>query len=750
MSAPPLSSETVDAAPPSVLVASPVAGSGLPDVLVSGGPLGSEPLVVVPWTSVVPPASVAEVTLAGPSGSFELDAQASAHTKRTADLDEWMHAMGVSRHPCGLFGFIRTIATQSTALGGQEESMGEARGCDGIRPAWPDEETRALAGLQDRLFRRFEVPRRLHRYDLLERVGSGGGGIVYAGYDPQLERKVAIKLLRGIADERAQLRLVREAQALAKLAHPNVVTVFDVGTYETAGSSGEPPRTVVPDTAVFIVMEYVDGPTLADWLRERRSRRAVLEHFLAAGRGLAAAHALGIVHRDFKPHNVVIGRDGRARVLDFGLSRVLACDVGSRTPLDDSSVATSAANGAHSLTDFGTVMGTPAYMAPEQHVAEAVDARADQFAFCVALFEALHGQRPFVGVGMSELVRAKQQGDVRAGTKRLPRRIARALAKGLAPRPEDRHRDLATLLARLEPNRGRTWAWVAGLVVLAVLASAWMAELRRPTFTSCETARDEWTRSVPGVAGCRDDEALAREAIPPDPESAEAVGRVAAELVTLRARVLTGEELRAVAIGRAAVETADASGHAPSRVRARYALAWALSRTGNLQGAEQELRAGWLLAEAQGLDDLQIRGALDLSGVLRERGRASEADAMLDVASAKASRAPQPAGLASDFAVQRGRSHLDAGRIELAIASFDEALAAREALFGPDHVAIAWTSLDLARAHARAKMAVDVRRDLRRATNVLALYPPSALANAELLAAEAELAELEGRAADDG
>ncbi|HET6585726.1 MAG TPA: protein kinase, partial [Nannocystaceae bacterium] len=692
------------------------------------------------------------------------------------------------------------------------------------RPMWPEEEARAFACLQDRLFGRFEPPRRLHRYVLLERLGSGGGGIVYAAYDPQLDRKVAIKLLRGLADERAQLRLVREAQALAKLAHPNVVTVFDVGTYDPASADDDGrvlPGMLATDPVVFIVMEYIDGPTLADWLRTRSSqrdgrwRRDVIDQFLAAGRGLVAAHALGIVHRDFKPQNVVIGGDGRARVLDFGLSRVVASSIEAAN--GSQAMALPIDSGSHdlfSLTDAGTVMGTPAYMAPEQHLGIAVDARADQFAFCVALFEALHGQRPFVGANLGEIVRAKQEGSVRPAASVLPRRIERALARGLAPDPDARHSDLVALLAALEPRRGRAWASITAAlaVVIAVLAFAWLRDSRRDVLRTCEGVRNElasvwtnarreeigeafarsgdpqaqryladaaagldrwgevwtnarveaciaasstdpdseivrrrgvcldhalggarttidllaaadrktvaWSRdivqSLPDISRCGDDEALAREAIPPDPGSVEAVGRVAADLVALRTRLLTGEERRAVVIGRAAVQHADASGHPPSRIRARYALAWAQSRTGDLAGAEQSLRDGWLLAESQRLDDLQIRGVLDLSGVLRERGRTSEADAMLEAAVAKASRAPQSPGLTSDFAVQRGHAQLDAGHVDLAIASLEDALAAREALFGREHVAVAWTSLDLARAHAAARAPHEVRRCLRR------------------------------------
>ncbi len=153
------------------------------------------------------------------------------------------------------------------------------------------------------------------RYVVLDRIGAGGMGVVYAAYDPELDRRVALKLLRPdrFGGDAGRLRLLREAQALARLTHPNVVAVYDVGTF---------------GDRVFVAMELVEGETLRQWLRAEprspRPWREVLERFLPAGRGLAAAHAAGLVHRDFKPENVLLGRDGRARVVDFGLAKALA------------------------------------------------------------------------------------------------------------------------------------------------------------------------------------------------------------------------------------------------------------------------------------------------------------------------------------------------------------------------------------------------------------------------------------------
>ncbi|MBL8743732.1 MAG: serine/threonine protein kinase, partial [Myxococcales bacterium] len=225
------------------------------------------------------------------------------------------------------------------------------------------------------------VGQTIGRYRVIGRLGEGGMGAVLAAHDPELDRTVALKILHESAgDERGELRdrLAREARAMAKLAHPNVVAVYDVGADPASGQ-------------LFVTMELVDGTTLRDWLRTPRSSRAILDVFMAAGTGLAAAHAAGLVHRDFKPENVLVGRDGRVRVGDFGLARPPRGAAASDAPLSPT------------LTRTGAIIGTPAYMAPEQFLGEAADARSDQFAFAVALFEALRGERPFAGASLREL-----------------------------------------------------------------------------------------------------------------------------------------------------------------------------------------------------------------------------------------------------------------------------------------------------------------------------------------------------------
>ncbi len=326
---------------------------------------------------------------------------------------------------------------------------------------------------------------RIGRYILLHRVGAGGMGIVFAAQDPELDRIVALKVLPNTHRDRGpagRARFVREAQAMARLTHPNVVEVYDVGT------TGD---------AVFIAMELVDGVTLKRWLDAKQPWREVLRTFAAAGRGLAAAHAQGIVHRDFKPDNVLlsIDRPTRAvtgvRVVDFGLARgtssldsAFSADplVSSRSPAEVSADEDLARPlGQTQLTGEGTVMGTPGYMAPEQHRGRPIDARADQYAFCVALFEALWGVRPFQGRSLSELLRAKERGALPSEPEHggVPRRIRDAIVRGLSPWPDARWPGMDALIHALERELRPhpVFPWIAAAIVVGgailVVAQPW-------------------------------------------------------------------------------------------------------------------------------------------------------------------------------------------------------------------------------------------------------------------------------------
>ena len=285
------------------------------------------------------------------------------------------------------------------------------------------------------------VTQRLGRFVLLRKLGEGGMGTVYAAYDEPLDRKVALKLLHPIEKEGTRLRqrMLREAQAMARVSHPNVLHVYEVGEL---GSQ------------IFIAMEYIDGVTLAAWQHEAtRGWQEILSLYLQAGRGLSAAHQAGLVHRDFKPENVLVDRRGMARVGDFGLARLQ----GEAEPRGDSSVdplpAVASSPVLRSpLSQTGTLAGTPGYMSPEQYRCQATDPRSDQFSFCVALFEALFGRRPFAGDSVDELAAAVMGGKRREipTTTAVPIEIQQAILRGLSTEPSARFESMDALLTALD------------------------------------------------------------------------------------------------------------------------------------------------------------------------------------------------------------------------------------------------------------------------------------------------------------
>jgi len=337
------------------------------------------------------------------------------------------------------------------------------------------------------------------RYVVLGLLGRGGMGEVYAAYDPELDRKIAVKLLRArgggsseIAD--GKTRLLREAQAIARLSHPNVVVVYDVGTFRDS---------------VFIAMEFVAGHTLGYWLEAQpRKLSEVLDVFMAAGRGLTAAHAAGLVHRDFKPDNVMITTTGQVRVMDFGLARQqvrddepslagqqtldagaraaalaetmdpeLDADATAKLATADGAAPPPASSGGYlqvKLTRTGAVLGTPAYMAPEQFAGTGGDARTDQFSFAVALYEGLYGQRPFEGSNVIALMANVVGGTITEppSNTRVPAWIRKILVRGLSTSPDDRFPSMTDMLAALAHDPAvRRRRWLGAATVVAALAA---------------------------------------------------------------------------------------------------------------------------------------------------------------------------------------------------------------------------------------------------------------------------------------
>ncbi len=320
----------------------------------------------------------------------------------------------------------------------------------------------------------------LGRYVVLGTVGAGAMGRVLRAYDPKLQREVALKLVSDRAlDTDARAATLREARAMAQLSHANVVAVYDA---EDLGLE------------VVVVMEYLAGQTLRAWVQASdRPWREVMHHYLAAGRGLAAAHAAGLLHRDFKPANVLVSSEGAIKVTDFGLAKNVSAPHGDA---GDNLGSTPAPSQDDSRTDDGTVMGTPRYMAPEQHRGEAVGARADQYSYCVALWEALVGAPPFAGRNSEgTLLANKERGAPGwpSGASAVPRVLVDALRRGLAADPAERWPDMDALLATLSVE---PWSWRArgatalvGLGAVAMLGLGWQA-LSQQTPSPCTGAAE--------------------------------------------------------------------------------------------------------------------------------------------------------------------------------------------------------------------------------------------------------------------
>jgi hypothetical protein len=625
---------------------------------------------------------------------------------------------------------------------------------------------------------------RIGRFTLLQKLGDGAMGVVYAAYDPELDRRIAVKLLRaraGSGAARAQARLLREAQAMARVAHPNVAVVHDVGTH---------------DGDVFVAMEFVRGATLQGWLRERpRGWQEVVDVFVQAGRGLAAAHAAGLVHRDFKPSNAMIGDDARVRVLDFGLCySESAEDLAEPTLESEDDVR---------ITRRGDIVGTPAYMPPEQYNRSGdVGPSADQFSFCASLYEALYEQLPFPGETIQEVAGAIARGDLRPPPKssRVPAWLHGVVQRGLQSEPHDRYPSMDALLQALDrisstrTRRGVVLA--AGFAALAgaggfwaasssqpaeedrcsggalEISAAWDADRRAlaeqalaaagPAYAeevwprlsadldryadtwqtmhraaceahqrgetsgalldrrmACLAARKaalaeaasvlgsadvavhalEVVANLPPLDRCTDLVALEADVPPPaDPDVRARIDAVRPRLARVATLEHAGQSLAAIALADDVVRDAETIGE-------RALLAEALLQRGRLDINRADvprehdaiLTRAYLTALGGRLDELAAE-ALALRLYVRSRldGAAARALDDLPVAQEMVARLPAPARVNGLLLNNAGVVHMAAGDVERAAALFRDALAAREAALGPDHVEVAFTLFNLA------------------------------------------------------
>ncbi len=445
------------------------------------------------------------------------------------------------------------------------------------------------------------APQSLGRYTLLDVLGRGGMGVVHEARDEQVGRTVALKLLHAELGGRQAERLVREARALARLSHPNVVQVYEVGQHGERG---------------FIAMERISGQTLRDWQQARPSWRECVRVYLQAGRGLAAAHAAGMTHRDFKPGNCILDDRGRVRVLDFGLAR--PAEDASLDLLVGSSAPASNEPSVGSLTRTGEVLGTLGYMPLEQLEGKRADARSDQWSFCASLYEALYGERPFGEDAIGALTLALMRDEIRPAPKgsHVPRRLRRVLLRGLARDPKARWPAMDELLAELaaiEGTRSR-WAFAGGAMLVAATGLAiglWphadppvappadapappglVAEEGQPPSLAALELRERGEASYPAdrfVVLLEELERIAPgDSLPEDPS-------LAAEVLLWRGRIERNPERGAAVLRRAYFMAQEAD--VPS-IEARAAAA--LTRNpvaAHTEGVDEWMRLAWVAVE---------------------------------------------------------------------------------------------------------------------------------------------------------
>jgi tetratricopeptide (TPR) repeat protein len=524
------------------------------------------------------------------------------------------------------------------------------------------------------------APETIGRFEVEGVAGRGAMGIVYRARDPRLDRPVAVKVIRSEAlGPGAHARLEREARALAKIDHPNVVGVYEVGDV---------------DDSVFVAMEYVEGPTLDAWLAESpRAVAEVVSVFAQAGEGLLAAHQAGLVHRDFKPSNVMIDATGRAKVTDFGLVH----------DGDDAGHARAGAPTDVALTQTGMVLGTPAYMAPEQLDSKPADPRSDQFSLCVALFEALAGHRPFEGADFGSLADAVRGGQPIAPRRPIPRGIHKALRRGLARSPADRFPSMRELVEAValhgRSRRGRGLA-MAGVAAAGAVAAIWLwPRAAGEATTACDDVDTRWSAvwndgrkaRMRAAAAAAWPDAPAPGSGPDVAARWEGIGRVSAT-VSVDAVRRFGDDWRSRY--RDTCTDSDAETSATSRLR-RACLVDVLARadalidvppdrtwrdafdevTAHLDRCSTHLVQSLALPDDEAVADIdRARGLLAEASSLRWRGRLADARARADDAIALGERTGFPPLLAEAW-LERGLIDRRGGDSTASIAAHHKAIA---------------------------------------------------------------------------
>jgi tRNA A-37 threonylcarbamoyl transferase component Bud32/tetratricopeptide (TPR) repeat protein len=576
----------------------------------------------------------------------------------------------------------------------QSDIVGDAR----PRPLDSADGRRVRDDIRARLFQLEAAVERIGRYTVLRKLGQGALGVVYACTDPRLDREIAVKVIR--SGDTARLR--REAMAMAMLSDPHVASVYEVGEHEGR---------------VFLAMELVDGPTLREW-QKGRTADEIVAAYVQAGRGLAAAHRAGLVHRDFKPDNAMIGRDGRVRVLDFGLActdDTVATNAGEATVDAPSMDAT--------LTTTGVTVGTPAYMAIEQLRGGAIDARADQYSFAVALYEALAGERPYHGRSPGELAEAIRRGKIEPSkdARAIAPTIAKVIERGLAADRDARFPDMDAMLAALVPRR-RTWPLaIAGLAIVGTAATVWALSGRADP---CEHAADAldghrdperadriaaWRSEALAVCRGEGEDLELRRSCLDDTRAAieNGVDLSLAECLDLRRRgraptVVATEHMDAAARVRAAIAKGTDEG-----AQGNYAAALATvepmidmareigdhallgdvlvlvsaiqSHRGDHAAAEALAVEAYEIGRAAGLDRLALRATATLVEIVGySQRRRDDGEQWVRTAEAIAARLPQDDRAITDLLVNRALMRLEHGDRESARADLEQALARYE------------------------------------------------------------------------